>query len=154
MLIRHARPDDCPQIARLYYATVRQVNARHYTPVQIRAWAPEVYPAAYWRRRQGQYLAVFVAESAGVITGFTELEPDGGIDCFYVHHAWQGCGVGSRLLARLVAEARRRRLPRLYADVSLTAQPFFRRQGFRVVRRQTRYYRHQFFRQFFMEKRL
>mgnify|MGYP002067605222 CR=1 FL=1 len=39
-------------------------------------------------------------------------------------------------------------------DVSITAEPFFRRLGFRVVRRQIKIYRNRAFKQAVMEKRL
>jgi hypothetical protein len=38
--------------------------------------------------------------------------------------------------------------------VSITAEPFFRRLGFRVVRRQIKIYRNRAFKQAVMEKRL
>jgi putative acetyltransferase len=97
---------------------------------------------------------VFVAEDAGGVIAFAELARDGAIDCFYVHHAHQGKGVGAALMARVEREARRQGNTRLVADVSLTAEPFFRRMGFRVVRRQVKIYRNRPFRQAVMEKRM
>jgi putative acetyltransferase len=75
------------------------------------------------------------------------LEPEGAIDCFYVHHAHQGRGVGAALMGRVEREARGRGAAGLVADVSLTAESFFRRMGFRVVRRQVKIYRNRAFRQ-------
>ncbi|MEA3274210.1 MAG: GNAT family N-acetyltransferase [Pseudomonadota bacterium] len=152
MHIRRVRSADAPQIARLYYETIHRVNARDYSPEQIRAWAPKIYPDAWWRRRFKDY-QVWVAEHDEEILGFAELESTGHLDCFYVHHLWQGRGVGSALMARIDEEARRRRLPRLFADVSITALPFFLKLGFQVVRRQKRIYRNRAFRLFAMEKR-
>ena len=43
--LRPYRPDDCPALAALFYQTVHTVNAAHYTPAQLDAWAP--------RRRSG-----------------------------------------------------------------------------------------------------
>jgi len=37
MRVRRVRRADIPQIARLYYETVHRVNARDYSPEQIRA---------------------------------------------------------------------------------------------------------------------
>ena len=153
MQIRLVKRADVPEIARLYYETVHRVNARDYGPEQIAAWAPRVYPDAFWLRRFRRY-RVFVAEDEGEVVGFAELAADGAIDCFYVHHAHQGEGVGAALMARVEREARRRGSTRLVADVSLTAEPFFRRMGFRVVRRQVKIYRNRPFRQAVMEKRM
>jgi L-amino acid N-acyltransferase YncA len=73
MRIRRVRRPDIPQIARLYYDTVHRVNARDYSPEQIRGWAPRVYPDAFWQRRFRRY-EVVVAEDSGAIVGFVELE--------------------------------------------------------------------------------
>lgn len=32
------------------------------------------------------------------VVGFCEFETNGHIDCFYVHHKFQGCGVGGFLM--------------------------------------------------------
>jgi putative acetyltransferase len=151
--IREYRDADIPEIARLYYETVHRVNARDYGPEQIEAWAPEVAPDAYWRSRFERY-RVFVAEEHGMVTGFAEIEQNGHIDCFYVHHTWQRCGVGTHLMRRIEREARQHRVHLLFADVSITARPFFERMGFGVVMEQKTSYRGCEFTQYFMAKRL
>ncbi len=94
MGIRRVRRADILQIARLYFKTVHEVNARDYSPEQIRAWVPRVYPDAFWQRRFRRY-EVFVAEDGGAVVGFVELGRTGEIDCFYVHHGHQGRGIGA-----------------------------------------------------------
>jgi putative acetyltransferase len=153
MRIRRVKRADIPQIARLYYETVRRLNARDYSPEQIRAWAPRVYPDAFWLWRFWRY-EVLVAEDSGAVVGFVELGRAGEIDCFYVHHGHQGRGIGAALVARVERQANSRGNTRLLADVSITAEPFFRRLGFRVVRRQIKIYRNRAFKQAVMEKRL
>jgi putative acetyltransferase len=151
--VRRYKGTDIPQIARLYYETVHRINARDYSESRLLAWAPRIYPNAYWRQHFIRCL-VFVAVQDGEVAGFCELERTGHIDCFYVHHRWQGRGVGSSLMRRVEREARSRGIVRLFADVSITARPFFRKAGFQVVRRQKKIYRNRCFRQFSMEKHL
>jgi putative acetyltransferase len=153
MQIRPVKRADIPQIARLYYETVHRVNARDYGAAQIHAWAPRVYPDVFWQRRFRRY-RVLVAEDEGTIVGFVELGRTGEIDCFYVHHGYQHRGIGAVLMARVESEARAQGNSQLLADLSLTAEPFFRRMGFRVVRRQVKIYRNRAFKQAVMEKRL
>jgi putative acetyltransferase len=152
MRIRRVRRADIPQISRLYNETVHRVNARNYSPEQISAWAPRVYPDAFWKRRFRRH-RVLVAEDEGTVVGFVELERAGEIDCFYVHHAYQHRGIGAALIARGQRETLSRGNNRLLADVSITAELFFRRMGFRVVRRQIKIYRNRAFKQAVMEKR-
>ena len=44
-----------------------------------------------------------------------------------------GRGVGSRLYLAVEQVARKRGLGRIFTEASITARPFFERQGFRVV---------------------
>ena len=153
MRIRPVQRKDIPRIARLYYETVQRVNALDYGPGQIRAWAPRIHPDAFWLRRLRHY-RVLVAEDGGAVVGFVERGQAGGIDCFYVHHGHQRRGIGAALMARVEREARARGNTSLSADVSITAEPFFRRLGFCVVRRQLPLYHNRAFKQAVMEKRL
>lgn len=153
MVIRTVQASDLPEIARLFYETVHHVNARDYTPEQIEAWAPEIYAPSYWQERFDQY-QVYVAEEQGQVVGFSEFESTGHIDCFYVHYQWQRCGVGTQLIAQIETEAHIQNIPRLFADVSVTARPFFERHGFVVEREQERLYRDVLFQQFLMVKSL
>lgn len=133
MLVRTHRNGDIPNISRLYYDTIHRVNSQDYTREQIDAWAPDVPADSFWRERFRKY-RVYVAEEDGCIVGFTELDSTGHIDCFFVHHEWQRCGVGSRMMERIVASAGKDKIPRLFAEVSITALPFFLDKDFVVVR--------------------
>ena len=153
MRLRRYKKSDIPQIASLYYDTIHQVNSKDYSPSQIQAWAPRVYPTRFWATRFQRY-TVYVVEEKQQIIGFAEFEKTGHIDCFYVHYVWQGKGVGSLLMNAIERQARQRRLSRLFADVSLTAMPFFKHHGFAIKRKQKKIYRGQRFSQYVMIKRL
>ena len=154
MKLRRVNDADIPAIAALYYHTVRRVNSRDYNPQQIDAWAPEIAPNSFWQSRFGNY-QVFVAEDDAGIVGFAEFDNIGGrIDCFYVHHEKQRTGIGTALLRQIEEQARRRNLHRLFADVSITARPFFAKNGFTVVAEQESMYRGCSFKQTAMEKAL
>jgi len=133
MLVRTHRNGDVPGISRLYYDTIHLINCHDYTREQLDAWAPAIPDVSFWKERFKKY-HVYVAEEDERIVGFTELHTTGHIDCFFVHYDWQRRGVGTRLMGRVVATADRERMPRLFAEVSITAVPFFRDQGFAVVR--------------------
>lgn len=151
MLIRAHRNRDIPAIARLYYDTIHFVNSRDYALEQIEAWAPAVPDAAFWKERMRAY-RVYVAEEDERIIGFTELGATGHIDCFFVHHQWQRHGVGTRLMERLIVAAKREKTPRLNAEVSITAKPFFLSQQFVVVKEYEVIRRNVKLKQFAMER--
>ena len=78
-----------------------------------------------------------VAEEGGEVIGFAELEDDGHLDMLYLREDAVGRGVGRRLYGAVEQEARALGLSRVFAEVSITARPFFERRGFTVVREQT-----------------
>ncbi|MGQ3890777.1 GNAT family N-acetyltransferase [Legionella sp. CNM-4043-24] len=71
------------------------------------------------------------------IVGFMEFESNGHIDCFYCHHQYQGKGVGKALMKYIKNIAEDNGISRVWAEVSITAKPFFEKQGFEVVKKQT-----------------
>ena len=71
------------------------------------------------------------------IVGFAEFELDGHIDCFYCHHQWIGSGIGSALMNAIYERANQKKILRIFAEVSITARPFFEKQGFIITKEQT-----------------
>ena len=151
MLVRPYQKSDIAQISKLYYETVHLINSQDYNAQQIQAWAPHIYPNHYWQERFDQY-RVYVVDIGGIIAGFAELESNGHIDCFYVHHQWQRKGVGKTLMNHLETEAKTLNVSYLFAEVSITAKPFFQSMGFRITAERQKYYRNVYFKQFLMQK--
>lgn len=137
MEIRQAGACDAPAIVQLIFNTIHRINRQHYSPTQLEAWMPVVPDAARWANERMPGRTTWAAHADGGIVGVVELTPTGLIDCFFVHHERIGQGVGTALMVHLEAEAKCRGLPRLHAEASLTAEPFFAARGFSVVRRQT-----------------
>ena len=130
--VRPYREEDGPALLALFRDTIRRVNARDYSPEQIRAWASNEIDVAQWTARfEGRF--AIVAEEANQPVGFTDLEPSGHLDRFFVSADHQRRGIGALLLAAVVAEAQRIDLPGLFTDASITARPFFEAQGFRTL---------------------
>lgn len=136
LLIRAFQPGDAPALWAVFFESVRQVAARDYSPEQVAAWAPEQPDLAQWTQRL-QRLAPFVAERAAALVGYADVQADGYIDHFYVAASAGRQGVGSALMQQIHDTAAQRQTPLLYAQVSLTARPFFEKWGFVVLTRQT-----------------
>jgi L-amino acid N-acyltransferase YncA len=133
--IRRYKTGDEERLWQLYHDTTHIINGKDYTPEQCERWAPAIADMPNWTERI-RATNPFVAEDNGRILGFAELEQDGHIDYFYCDHEHQRRGVGSRLYEALEIEARRLKIRRLHAAVSVTAKAFFIRMGFRVVAEQ------------------
>ncbi|KRC27270.1 GNAT family N-acetyltransferase [Acidovorax sp. Root217] len=139
VLIRAFRPGDEPALRALFRASVRGLARASYTPEQLDAWAPMAYDPVPWNALM-QANQPFVAEvetDAGTgMAGYTDLQATGYIDHFFVAPAHAGQGVARALMAHIHAQAALRGIHRLWADVSLTAEPFFAKSGFSVEMRQ------------------
>ncbi len=134
--IRDYDAEDAAAIAHLFYETVRSVNRADYSQEQVEAWAPEVpEPEAWHARLSGR--RTLVAEQGGEVVGFAELEGDGHLDMLYCRKDAVGRGVGSRLYWAVEQDARERGLGRISTEASISARPFFERQGFRTMHERT-----------------
>jgi [ribosomal protein S18]-alanine N-acetyltransferase len=87
-----------------------------------------------------------VAETVGEVVGYAGLAAAGGqgdVQTLAVRRDQQGRGLGSRLLADLLAEARRRRVREVFLEVradNTAAQALYERAGFAVISRRRSYY--------------
>jgi len=132
----HYTPDDTQQLANIYYHTIHNINVKDYSEAQVNAWAPASSLELTGWKKKWESITPLVALINNKIVGFTEFESNGHIDCFYVHHEYQGFGVGSALMNEVFKITNDLDLKRVFAEVSITAKPFFESKGFKVVKQQ------------------
>ena len=129
--IRRARIGDAAALSRVQRASVRGLARGAYTERQISQWT-RLGPLYYrWALGVGGEIA-FLAERGGRVVGFAALVagPAAEVTAVFVRPAAAGRGVGSALLARVEAEARRRGIRRLVVKASLNGVPFYRARGY------------------------
>lgn len=136
ILIRELEDGEECALWGVFYSAVHDVAARHYTQAQVNAWAPENLDKTYWVQRIRK-LQPFVAESENTIVGYTDLQPSGFIDHFFVSGSWGRRGVGTALMTHLLKTAENQKIPLLSAFVSRAAQSFFQKFGFEIIKHQT-----------------
>lgn len=125
-------PDDCGQIAELFYQTVHSVNARDYTKEQLDAWASGDVNLEEWNRSFLEHVTL-AAVSDGAIVGFGDMDSSGYLDRLYVHKNHQREGIASAICDRLEQSVQGRSI---VTHASITARPFFERRGYCVVKEQ------------------
>ena len=152
IIIRQYIPDDAQQLANIFYYTIHNINIQDYTEDQINAWAPSSSLKVTGWMKKWETIKPLIALMDNKIVGFTEFEANGHIDCFYVHHEYQRIGIGSSLMNEVFNKANDLNLKRLFADVSITAKPFFESKGFKVVTQQNKDIRGVILTNFAMEK--
>lgn len=134
---RQYTPEDTQALAEIYFNTIHKINSQHYTKEQLDVWAPKKsLEGDGWAKKFARTQPI-VAVADNKIVGFAEFEPNGHIDCFYCHHEWIGKGVGSTLMHHIHKEAREKKIASIFAEVSMTAKPFFESQGFHTICEQT-----------------
>lgn len=144
---------DVSGLTSLFRSSVREIASRDCTAAQLRAWAPDAIDERQFGKRC-ETKSTWVAEVAGRIAGFSDLEPDGHIDMLYVHPDFQRRGIARVLLEHIEETARTTGLRGLYTEASITARPVFEAMGFRAVLPQTVTIRGQTMTNFRMEKQL
>lgn len=149
--LRDYRPNDLDALIEVFIRAIRDTACRDYTPEQVDAWAQP--DRELWLQRRSSK-PTWVAVMDEKVVGFTDLEPDGHIDMMYVHPCVAGNGVARALLERVEEQAKQDGIGRLYAEVSLTARPFFEKNGFTVIEPERVFRNGQHFDRFKMEKTL
>jgi putative acetyltransferase len=134
--IRPYAAADLDTLIALFRNTVRAISRSDYTLEQLIAWAPDEIDRDHWLVRLGAS-STWVAAEGARIAGFISMEPEGHLDMLYVGPEFQRRGIASALLRSLAHSARSRGLVRLSTEASISARPFFDRQGFRIIAPQT-----------------
>ncbi|CAH1059636.1 GNAT family N-acetyltransferase [Paenibacillus pseudetheri] len=139
MEIRAYQESDISQLISLFYETVPSVNKLHYSQEQLDAWAPNeerAHKLNTWSTSLGQNIT-YVAEINGFIVGFSDMTVEGHLDRLFVHKDFQGQGVASALVNKLEMKARGLGLHEMDTEASITARPFFERQGYQLMMKQS-----------------
>ena len=127
--IRQANENDCEEIGKLYFDTVRTINAKDYSDKEIEIWSESGKNTYNWKRKiSEQYF--LVAEFGKKIVGISSIDEKGYLDYMYVHKDFQHMGIATRLLKEIEAKAIEQNNPEIWAYVSITANPFFEKYGY------------------------
>lgn len=131
MYIRKYRSTDCHEITQLFFNTVHTVNSRDYTPEQLDAWATGRVDEGQWNNSFLEHFTV-VAVEGDVIVGFGDIDESGYLDRLYVHSMYQRRGIATAICDMLEGQAG----SRIVTHSSITALPFFKSRGYRIVKHQ------------------
>ncbi len=134
MIIRNLIHGEETQLFKIFISSVHDIASKDYTQKQINAWAPRDMNMSLW----GSYirkLNPYVVVINGEIVGYSDLQPNGYIDQFFVSGSHARQGIGSLLMEHIHKEAKLRDIDTLTSNVSKTAEAFFICHGFYVVER-------------------
>src|SRR6476469_1245379 len=127
---------DTPLLAEIFRASIEELTADDYTESARQAWASAADNEEAFARRLGGQLTL-IATMNGSPVGFASLANNETVDLIYVHPAVAGQGAGTLLVDALEKLSLARGAKRLTADVSDSAQDFFKKRGFSAQQRNT-----------------
>jgi putative acetyltransferase len=136
LALRPFLPADAPLLAEIFRASIEALTGDDYSATQQEAWASTADDEAAFAARLANALTL-LGTIDGSPVGFASLAGPERIDMLYVHPAASGQGVGTMLVDALEKLAASRGAGRLTADVSDSAQDFFKRRGFVATQRNT-----------------
>src|SRR5260370_10668620 len=127
---------DAPLLGEIFRASIAALSGDDYSQAQQEAWAAMADDEGAFAARLANALTL-LGTIEGSPVGFASLAGAERIDMLYVHPAAAGRGIGSMLIDALEKLAASRGAARLTADVSDSAQDFFRRRRFLAPQRNT-----------------
>lgn len=130
MNIRKYRPEDLEDKKKAHRKAIREIASKDYSEDEIDAWTSfDDYGSI-----DNDVVEGWVAIADGELVGFADYRKDeGSVINVYVDPDYLRRGIGSRLLEKVLQDARNKGLDKLTAEASVTAKEFYQSHGFEVV---------------------
>lgn len=128
--------EDTPLLAEIFRASIEELAADDYSEGARQAWASAADDEEAFAKRLADQLTL-IATMDSVPVGFASLANNETIDLIYVHPGVAGRGAGTMLVDALEKLSTARGAKRLTADVSDSAEDFFKKRGFTPQQRNT-----------------
>ncbi len=133
MTNRHYKENEIYEIYKLFFDTFHSVCLKDYTEAQVDAWAPVLGNLEAWAESFEEHFTL-VAEEYGKIVGFGDIDKTGYLDRLYVHKDYQGRGIATALCDKIEHAFD---TPVISVHASLTALPFFKKRGYKIIKEQS-----------------
>jgi putative acetyltransferase len=130
--LRSYAADDYSAVAEVYRDAVETLTRSAYSEEQVRIWASYPSDGDDFRGRLARG-GVVVAEIAGEVAAFGQLEPADHVAFLYCKGAFARRGLASAIYSEMEAQARAEGAKELRTEASRISRVFFERQGFAVT---------------------
>jgi putative acetyltransferase len=132
-MIRYYQEGDHVAISEIFQRAIHEIASEVYTHEQCSVWSEKNPDPAHWKQRCKEK-SPFVFIQNDKVVGFLELDPDGHIDCLYVHPEAKRKGVASALIDHAMGANTEAGNRRMYVEASICAKTVFEKKGFVVVK--------------------
>lgn len=131
IIFRKATISDLNEMQELFVQTIQSVCKNDYNPDQINVWTSGVKNKQRWIDViKTQFVLLAIIQDN--IVGFGTLKEGNYIDLFYIHKDFQRQGIARKILNELELKARNQHSKNITSDISISAKPFFEKNGFTV----------------------
>ncbi|MEM6526104.1 MAG: GNAT family N-acetyltransferase [Bacteroidota bacterium] len=130
MIKRTAAGSDLDTILELFIKSIRHTCKNDYSYEQINAWIASVKDRDKWLKRISEQYFILI-EVTNRLAGFASLANSNYIDLMYVHPHFKRQGIATSLIRELLASTN---ASEITTDASISAEPFFEKHGFEVVK--------------------
>lgn len=130
---RTAKVTDLKVIQNLFVETINQTCKQDYSKAQLKVWLKSIENKDRWFNAiNDQYF--LLAEKEQQLLGFGSLKLNNYVDFLYTSPKAQQQGIAKGILKELIKKANKAKQNKVTSDVSITAKPFFLKQGFKVLK--------------------
>ncbi len=130
--IRKFKLSDAVSLARLHRGTIRLINKKDYSKREIAVWSGRTSAKRF--RNLAKLNARYVALRNDKIVGFGDYK-NNEIMGLYIHKNFIGRGIGTRLLIKMEREIYANGWKTLKCTATVTARPFYEKNGFRMIKK-------------------
>jgi putative acetyltransferase len=135
IFIRRAMGSDFSELKELYQNTILTVNRKDYIVEEVEDRASCGNDTAHWVKEQHYVVS---ENEKGVIVSFASVNDAGYMHTLFVHKDSQHQGIATYLYKHIEDYAKEKGAKKVTSEVSITAKPFFEKQGFQVDEEQKR----------------
>jgi putative acetyltransferase len=129
IVIRRFIKEEAEALAEVYRDAVRTIAPQSYTREQVAAWALYPEDLEEFRSRLACGLTL-VAEDAGRVVAFGQLQPDDHLAFLYCCGSASRKGLGSEIYRALEAHAFSNGVIEIHTEASRISRPFFEKHGY------------------------
>lgn len=137
-IIRVAQQSDTVELKDLFKGTVLTINCHDYSQVEVEDWASCGDDLSAIGEMIDTHYFIVAVNRQSKIVGFSSITPQGYLHSMFVHKDFQSKGIATILLKEIERYASTTGIMRITSEVSLTARPFFEKNGYIVVEEQKR----------------
>ncbi len=136
--VRNANISDIPEFKDLYQNTVLSVNCKDYSLEEVEDWASCGDDISHLYESFAEQHYIVAENQNGKIVGFASINDVGYMHTLFVHKDFQHQGIATLLYQAIEQYAKEKGAKKITSEVSITAKPFFEKQGFSVDEEQKR----------------